>query len=335
MPTQKLNGLDKAAILLISLGPEYSAKIMKHLPDEEIEILSSKIANIIHVDSEIRDKVLQEFLEMCDAQEYIAQGGVKYAKEVLEKSVGPARAQEIIRRLTESSRIRPFTKLRKADPRELVNFVVNEHPQTIALILAHLEPQQAAEIMRYLPPEVQAEVSRRIATMERTSPEVLRDIEGILERRVSTIAEQEFTISGGVKSLVDILNRVDRATEKTILERLESEDPELAEEVRKRMFVFEDIITLDDASIRRVLREVDTRDLALALKGTSEEVKERILKNMSQRAAEMLQEDIEFLGPVRLREVEEAQQKIVQVIRKLDEVGEIIISRGGEDAIVV
>jgi len=330
-----LNGLDKAAILLISLGPEYSAKIMKHLPDEEIEILSSKIANIIHVDSEIRDKVLQEFLEMCDAQEYIAQGGVKYAKEVLEKSVGPARAQEIIRRLTESSRIRPFTKLRKADPRELVNFVVNEHPQTIALILAHLEPQQAAEIMRYLPPEVQAEVSRRIATMERTSPEVLRDIEGILERRVSTIAEQEFTISGGVKSLVDILNRVDRATEKTILERLESEDPELAEEVRKRMFVFEDIITLDDASIRRVLREVDTRDLALALKGTSEEVKERILKNMSQRAAEMLQEDIEFLGPVRLREVEEAQQKIVQVIRKLDEVGEIIISRGGEDAIVV
>lgn len=335
MPTQKLNGLDKAAILLISLGPEYSAKIMKHLPDEEIEILSSKIANIIHVDPEVRDKVLQEFLEMCDAQEYIAQGGVKYAKEILEKSLGPARAQEIIRRLTESSRIRPFTKLRKADPKELVNFVVNEHPQTIALILAHLEPQQAAEIMRYLPPEVQAEVSRRIATMERTSPEVLRDIEGILERRVSTIAEQEFTISGGVKSLVDILNRVDRATEKTILERLESEDPELAEEVRKRMFVFEDIITLDDASIRRVLREVDTRDLALALKGTSEEVKERILKNMSQRAAEMLQEDIEFLGPVRLREVEEAQQKIVQVIRKLDEVGEIIISRGGEDAIVV
>lgn len=331
---RELSGLEKAAIFLITIGPELSSLILRELPQEEIERVSQQIANTSKVDPAVQIEVLEEFIQLSQAQQYIIHGGIEYAREVLERSLGPGKAAEIIRRLTESSRIRPFSLVRKTDPKQLVNFISNEHPQTVALILSYLEPEQAAVVLSSLPQEEQTEIAKRIAIMERTSPEIVREVEIILDRKLSSLVSQDFTITGGVKSLVDILNRVDRGTEKTILESLEQEDQDLAEEIRKRMFVFEDVVTLEDSAIRRVLREVDTKDLAYALKGSSEEVQKRIFKNLSKRAVEMLQEDMELLGPVRLRDVEEAQQKIVQVIRRLDETGEIMISRGGEDAIV-
>jgi flagellar motor switch protein FliG len=332
---KNLTGLQKVAIFMIAIGPERSSKILKKFPDEDIERISKEIANISSIDPEIKKAVMEEFLQLNEAQNYIATGGIKYARELLEKTVGPQRANEIIKRLTANSQIRPFTSIRKTDPKQLLNFINNEHPQTIALILSYLEPEKAAVILNSLSEEMQSDIAQRIATMDRTSPEILKEVETVLERKLSSVVGQDFTSAGGVGTLVDILNRVDRGTEKSILEDLERQDQELAEEIRKRMFVFEDIISLDDHSIRRVLREVDFKDLAFAIKGSSDEVAERIYKNLSIRAAEMLKEDIESLGPVRLREVESAQQKIVQIIRRLDETGEIIISRGGEDAIVV
>jgi flagellar motor switch protein FliG len=331
----EMTGLEKAAVLLISLGPDLSSRLLRYLPESEIERVTYQIANMATVTNEMKAAVTEEFLQLYEAQQYLLHGGINYARELLEKSVGPAKANEIIRKLTESSKIRPFAMVRKADPRQMINFIYNEHPQTIALILAYLEPEQASIIISGLPEEMQADIARRIALMERTSPEIVKEVEAVLESKLSSLMDQDFTTVGGVKTLVDILNRVDRSTEKIILETMEKDDQELAEEVRKRLFVFEDIINLDDTSIRRILREVDTKDLALAIKGSSQDVANRIYKNMSQRAGEMLKEDIEFLGPIRLRDVEEAQQRIVQTIRRLDEAGEIVISRGGEDALIV
>ncbi|WP_227767250.1 flagellar motor switch protein FliG [Zhaonella formicivorans] len=335
MPKRELTGLEKAAILLMVLGPEISSAVLKQLPESDIERVTYQIANTTTVDNDEKFAVIHEFLQMNEAQQYLLHGGIKYAREILEKTLGPAKANELIKKLTESSKIRPFSLIRKAEPKQLVNFISNEHPQTIALILAYLEPEQAAIVLSSLPEEMQTDIAKRIALMERTSPEIVRQVESVLEKRLSSLVEHDFASVGGIATLVDILNRVDRGTEKTILESLEAEDQELADEIRKRMFVFEDIINLDDTSIRRILRDVDSKDLALALKGSSQEVAQRIYKNMSQRAAEMLKEDIEFLGPIRLRDVEEAQQRIVQVIRRLDETGEIIISRGGEDALII
>jgi flagellar motor switch protein FliG len=260
---------------------------------------------------------------------------VDYARELLEKTLGRHKAVEIIKRLKEQVKVKPFTFVRHTDPKQLVNMISREHPQTIAMILSYLDSQQAAMVLSDLPGDMRADIARRVALMERTSPEILKEVERVLRDKLSTVFQQDFTQAGGLGTVVDILNRVDRGTEKLILEELEKEDAELADEIRQRMFIFEDIITLDDASIQRVVREVDSKDLARALKGASEEVKDRIFRNISKRAAEMLQEDLEFMGPVRLREVEEAQQRIVAIIRRLDESGEIIISRGGEDAIVV
>ncbi|GEA16647.1 flagellar motor switch protein FliG [Moorella sp. E308F] len=336
MAKQKaLSGLEKAAIFLITIGPELSSLILKQMAQEDIERITYQIANTTSIDPATMQQIVDEFLQLSDAHTFILQGGMKYAREVLEKTLGPARASEIIKKLMATSKIRPFNMIRKADPKQLVNFIYNEHPQTIALILAYLEPEQAAIVLGALPDQVQADVAKRIALMERASPETLRELESIMEQRLSSLVEQDFAVAGGLKSLVDILNRADRSTERTILEALEQDDPELADEIRKRMFVFEDILTLDDTSIRRVLREVDLKDLALALKAASEEVANRIYRNLSKRAGEMLREDIEYMGPARLRDVEEAQQRIVQIIRRLDEAGEIIIARGGEDAIVV
>ncbi|MHB1419353.1 MAG: flagellar motor switch protein FliG [Bacillota bacterium] len=330
-----LTGLQKAAILLISLGPELSSVIMRQLPQDDIEKVSSEIANTSAVRPETRSQVLEEFLQLSEVQGYLIKGGVRYARDLLEKTVGPAKASEILKRLTENSKIKPFAMIRKTDPKQLASFIFNEHPQTIALILSYLEPDQASVVLSSLPHDQQSEIARRVATMERTSPEILREVELVLEKNLSTLVTHDFTIAGGVKTLVDILNRVDRGTEKYILETLDRQDHKLAEDIRQRMFIFEDIITLDDAAIRRVLREVDNKDLGYALKGSSQEVAERVFRNLSKRAGEMLREDIEMMGPVRLRDVEEAQQKIVLVIRKLDEAGEIIISRGGEDAVIV
>lgn len=329
------SGKEKAAMLLIALGPEKSAKVFKHLREEEIEQLTLEIANIRSVSPEEKEAVLEEFYQLCVAQEYIAEGGITYAKEVLEKALGPQKALEIISKLTASLQVRPFDFVKKADPTQLLNFIQKEHPQTIALILAYLHPTQAAAILSALPQEKQADVARRIALMDRTSPEIIKEVERILEKNLSTLVVEDYTAAGGIQTIVDILNSVDRGTEKNIMETLEIEDLELAEEIKKRMFVFEDIITLDNRSIQRFLREVDNNQLAIALKGATEEVQKVIFANMSKRMAEMIREDMEYMGPVRLKDVEEAQQKIVNIIRRLEDEGEIIISRGGGDEIIV
>lgn len=321
---------------MMILGADISSRLLKeHFSDEDIERISFEISNTTAVDAGTRQQVIEEFMELRNAKEFIIQGGVKYAREVLDKAVGRQRAAEIIKKLMATSKEMPFTFLKKTDPKHLANFIANEHPQTIALIMSYLDPDQSSLILSSLDPGMQSDIAKRIAVMEEASPEIIREIEKVLEKKLSSLVQQDFSAAGGINSLVDILNRVDRGTEKTILEQLEEEDPALVEEIRQRLFVFEDIVNLDDASIQRVLREIDTRVLALALKGSNNETSERIYRNLSKRAAEMIREDIEFMGPIRLRDVEEAQQSIVKTIRKLDETGEIIISRGGQDAIVL
>lgn len=332
---QELTGKQKAAILLLSLGSEISAGIMKNLREDEIEELSLEIANIRRVPAEVKDRVLEEFYQICLAQEYILSGGIDSAREILEKALGSHKAHDIIGKLTASLQVRPFDFARKTEPSQLLNFIQNEHPQTIALVMAYLSPEQAGIILSALPPLQQVEVAKRIATMDRTSPDVLREVELILEKKLSSFVMQDFTIAGGVESVVSILNRVDRGTEKTILEALAEENPELADEIKRRMFVFEDIVLLDNRSVQRILREIDAKDLAMAMKTASEDVKNLIFRNMSKRAVELLKEDMGYMGPVRLRDVEEAQQKIVNVIRQLEDSGEIIISRGKEDELIV
>lgn len=335
MSKNSLTGKQKAAILLITLGPEYSAMIFKHLAEDEIEEITLEIANMKRVNPDVKEQVLEEFYEVCLAQEYISEGGIGYAREILEKALGNDKAVDVINRLTASLQVRPFDFARKADPAQLVNFIQNEHPQTIALILSYLDPQKSAQVVSSLNPEKQSEVAKRIATMDRTYPEVIKEVELVLEKKLSNLVTQDYTKAGGVQSVVEILNAVDRGTEKHIMENLEMSDPELAEEIKKRMFVFEDIISLDSTAIQRFIRDIENNDIAIALKGSTDEVKEVILSNMSKRMAEMISEDMEFMGPVRLRDVEEAQQKVVNVIRKLEEAGEIIISRGGGDELIV
>lgn len=330
-----LSGKEKAAMLLISLGPEQSAEIFKHLKDEEIEQLTLEIANIRTVAPEEKEGVMEEFYQICLAQEYILEGGISYAKDILEKALGTQRALEIINKLTVSLQVRPFDYVRKTDPSQLLNFIQNEHPQTIALILAYLKPGQSSIVLSALPQDKQADVARRIAKMDRTSPEVIKEVEKVLEKKLSALVTEDYTAAGGIQSIVDILNNVDRGTEKYIMETLEIEDTDLAEEIKNRMFVFEDILTMDNRSIQRFLREVDNSDLTIALKGSTEEVQNLIFSNISKRLSDMLREDIEFMGPVRLKDVEEAQQKIVNIIRKLEDAGEIVISRGGGDEIIV
>jgi len=330
-----LKGREKAAVLLVSLGPEVASKVYKNLDESTIEMLTMEIAGLRKIQSSQREEVLREAQELLLAKEYMTQGGVDYAKKLLEASLGPERAQEILRRITASLQVRPFDFIRQTDPQQILAFVQNEHPQTIALIISYMEPKQAAQVMGGLPPNLQVEVAKRIASMERVTPEVLREVERVLERKVSTVLSQDFTIAGGLDALVAIINNADRATERNIMEKLEEEDPELAEEVKKRLFVFEDILGLDDRSLQRVLRDVDMKDVALALKGASEALREKFFKNLSKRAVEMLKEDMEYMGPVRVRDVEEAQQKIVNVIRALEEAGEIVIARGGEEELIV
>ncbi len=326
---------EKAAILFIALGPEYSAKLFQHMDDDEIERITLEIASHKQVSAEQKAAVVSEFYQMAMANDYISTGGLEYAQNVLEKALGAEKAMDIINRLTTSLQVRPFDFLRKTDPSQLLTFIQNEHPQTIALIIAYLEPDQAAIILGALPTDVQADVAKRIASMDRTSPDIIREVERVLERKLSTLVNQDFATAGGVEAVVEVLNRVDRTTEKSILEALEVDNPELAEEIKRRMFVFEDIVLLDDRSLQMVLRDVDNKDLSLALKATPAEVSEKVYKNMSSRAADMLREEIEFMGPVKIRDVEEAQQKIVGVIRALEEKGDIVVSRGQGDEMFV
>ncbi|ATD54634.1 flagellar motor switch protein FliG [Clostridium chauvoei] len=333
---KKLSGIQKAAILFITLGPEASSGILKKLPESDIQKITYEIANISTVSSEERQEILDEFLEINRARDYILEGGLEYARTLLAKALGPQRASEILSKVTEATQqYRPFAIARKADAHQLLNVINYEHPQTIALILCYLQADKAAQVMAELPEDTQSEVAYRIATMSDTSPMVIKEIEKVLESKLGTVVRSEMTSLGGVDTLVGILNQVDRSTERNITESLEREDADLADKVKSSMFVFEDIITLDDVSIQRVLREVDVKDLALALKGCSDEVSNVIYRNQSKRAAASLKEDMEFLGPVRLMDVEKAQQQIVSIIRRLDDAQEIVISRGGEDAIIM
>jgi len=330
-----LTGRQKAAIFLVTLGSEISSEIFKHLREDEIEALTFEIARLDTVEADDRDRVLLEFKELMMAQDFISSGGIDYARELLEKALGSQKAVDIINRLTSSLQVRPFDFIRRTDPAHLLNFIQQEHPQTIALILAYLEPQKASIILGSLPHESQSDVAKRIAVMDRVSPETLREVERVLEKKLSTISQEDYTAAGGVENIVEILNLVDRSTEKIIIESLEEEDPELAEEIKKRMFVFEDIVLLDDRAIQKVLREVDTVELAKALRGVEAEVQDKIFRNMSKRAASLLKEEMEYMGPVRLKDVEETQQKIVSIIRKLEDQGEIVVARSGEDEMVI
>ena len=331
----EMDGIQKAAILLITLGPEKAAVVFKHLKEDEIEQLTLEIANTRSVTPAQKEQVLNEFYEICLAQQYIAEGGIGYAKDLLQKALGENKAQEVLGKLMASLQVRPFEFIRKTEASQILNFIQDEHPQTIALILSYLSPQQAASIISSLTPDKQTDVAKRIAMMDRTSPDVIKEVENILEQKLASLVSQDYTIVGGVDSVVEVLNTVDRGTEKHIMENLEIEEPELADEIRKKMFVFEDILMLDDRSIQRVLREVENSELAVALKNANEEVQNVIFNNMSTRLVDMIKEDMEYMGPVRLKDVEEAQQKIVNIIRKLEDSAEIVISRGGGDEIIV
>ena len=331
----ELDGIQKAAILLITLGPEKAATVFKHLKEDEIEQLTLEIANTRSVSPAQKEQVLNEFYEICLAQQYIAEGGIGYAKDLLQKALGENKAQEVLGKLTASLQVRPLEFIRTTEAPQILNFIQDEHPQTIALILSYLTPQQAAGIISSLTPDKQTDVAKRIAMMDRTSPDVIKEVENILEQKLASLVSQDYTIVGGVDSVVEVLNTVDRGTEKHIMENLEIEEPELADEIRKKMFVFEDILMLDDRSIQRVLREVENSELAVALKNANEEVQNVIFNNMSTRLVDMIKEDMEYMGPVRLKDVEEAQQKIVNIIRKLEDSAEIVISRGGGDEIIV
>ena len=329
-----LTGKQKAAILLISLGPDVSASVYKHLTEEEIEKLTLEISTIKNVTSEKKEEVIKEFHELAVAQDYISQGGIGYAKTVLEKALGKEQAASIINRLTSSLQVRPFDFARKADPNQILNFIQNEHPQTIALILSYLNSSQAAQILSNLPEEMQADVARRIALMDSTSPEVIYEVEQILEQKLSATFTHDYTKTGGIEAIVDVLNSVDRTTERTILDDLESKDPELAEEIKNGCLYLKISSLLDNRAIQLIVRHCDNEDLILALKAASEEVKISSSKTCHQNA-ETIQEEIEIMGPVRLRDVEEAQSRIVSIIRRLEDAGEIVIARGGGEDIIV
>ncbi|SEL79752.1 flagellar motor switch protein FliG [Alkalibacterium putridalgicola] len=335
-PSKKgLDGIKKAAILMISLGPETSAQIMKQLPDTYIQKVSYEIANMDHVSREDREAIVNEYLEMSQAREYILDGGFDYAKNLLNKALGTSRAKEVIDMLNQIQlRERPFNIARKADPQQLTNLLLGEQPQTVALILCYMQPDKAAQILVNFPPEKQADIAERIGTITNTSPVIIERIEQVIESKFSSYVENDTENVGGVSTLVEILNQVGRTTEKAIVADLEQKQPELAEEVKASLFTFEDIVSLQKSDVQKVLREVDHDDLVLALKGVSDELRDFIYDNLSSRAVETLKEDMQYLGPARLSAVEEAQQSVVTVIRRLDEHGEIYIMRGDQDAII-
>lgn len=332
---EKLSADAKAAVLLVALGPEIAAEVYKFLKEDTLESITLQLANLQRITPEEKFLVLEEAYQMLLAQEFVTQGGIEYARELLERALGPSKADEIFLHLQGSLQVTPFDFIKKTDPKQILSFIQNEHPQTIALILAHLDAAQAGAIISGLPAELQTEVARRIAILDRATPDVIMEIERVLEKKISSVFTQEMAAAGGVRALAEVLNRVDRSTEKTILEKLEEQNPELADEVKRLMFTFDDLLLLDDRSIQIVLRQVDQKDLPLALKGASEDVKNKILRNVSQRARAQVLEDMEIMGPVRLKNTEEAQQRIVNIIRQLEETGEIVVARGGEAELFV
>jgi flagellar motor switch protein FliG len=333
---EEMTGAQKAAILVVGLGTDISSKILKELAEPEIEKLTVQVANLRDIPPQLEEQVIKEVSELIMAQQYINQGGAEYAQKLLESAFGKSKAIEILNRLEGSLKATGFAGVKDIDPKQLINFIQNEHPQTISLIMTQLSHQQASQILSDLPPELQAEVSLRIATMEKISPEIINELEGVLEGQFKEVGGRDLSISGGTKMVAEILNLIESSTEKAILESIEAENPELAAEIKNLMFVFEDIILLDDRSMQRMLKEVETKDLAIALKAASEEIKAKIFSNVSERVAEMIKEEIEFMGPMRLSDVEAAQQKIVETVRRLQDEGQIIIAgRGGKEELVV
>ncbi|MEB3287613.1 MAG: flagellar motor switch protein FliG [Vampirovibrionales bacterium] len=329
---RNMSNSQKVAALLIALGPRTASEIMKNIADEnEVEHIALEIASLQKLNPETLNEVLAEFYTIFQASGYLATGGVGYARQLLEEAYGSGQADKILERLVATLQTNPFDFFNNADPAQLATSFQNENPQLVALVLAYLKPDRSAAILSALSPEMQAEVASRIAEMDRTNPEVLREVERIMENKFSSVVTADFSMAGGIESLAEILNRSDRTTEKAILDVLELKDPELSEQVRELMFVFEDIIHLDDRAIQRILREVDTKDLALSLKGSNDEVKEKIFKNMSERASAMLKDDMDYMGPVRAKDVSEKQTHIVGIIRALEGAGEIVVSRGAEE----
>lgn len=333
---EKLSGLTKAAIVLVSLGAQTTAKIFSKLDEKEIELLSTEVAKLENVNPRIKDMVLKEFSELLMAQKFVAQGGLEFAEKALIDALGPEKAKQIIEKVRATIRKTGFDMLNEIEPSQIVNFIQNEHPQTIALILAHLDPAKAGVILSTLSQDLQVEVVVRLATMKSISPSVIENVESVLQEHVKGLVGGVSKEIGGVKAVAEIMNMVEMSTEKNIMGTLERDNPELATAIKNLMFVFEDIILVDDRGIQRILREIDTKDLTLALKGVSEELKDKFLRNMSSRAAEMILEEMEVMGPVRLKDVEAAQQRIIEVVRRLEEEGEIIIAgRGGEDELIM
>lgn len=336
--TTQISGRVKAAILLACLGPKDASRVLGAMSETEVEQITLDLSNLGSIEPDVRDAVLEEFYQMAVAKRYVAQGGIEYARNLLESAFGSERALGILTKLQSSLQEVPFEFLKRADPSQVVSFIQDEHPQTIALILAHLDSQVAALVLSSLPRDVQADVIVRIATMDRTPPEIVREVERVLERKMASVFSQGFTFAGGVKEVAEILNRIERNAEKSIMSDLEERDPELADEIARLMFTFDDLVYVDDSGIQRALREIETKDLALALKTANEEVREKVFRNMSERAREMIKEEIDFMGPVRLRAVDEAQQKIVGAVRRLEETGELVIQGRGassEDQLVV
>lgn len=334
--TMTTNGARKAAIVLIQLGPERAATVLSRLSETEVEAVTSEIARLKAVEAEESSQVLGEFRDMVTARSHIATGGLEFAKSLLEQSLGPERAAAMVERLQAVAIQLPFQFLHQADPMQLRSFIADEHPQLIALVMAHMTADKASMLLAGLPPQQQADVAHRLAVMDRTSPDIVKIVEARLERRMSSMLQPSSASRvGGIDPLVNIINRSDRSTERQIVEGLESLDAALAEELKSRMFMFEDIVTIDDRSMQLVLRQVDTGQLALALKGVADTVRSKITTNLSERAATDLLEEIDILGPVRLSQVEEAQQLVIQTIRELEEQGQITIHRGGDDDLVV
>ncbi|HWE03150.1 MAG TPA: flagellar motor switch protein FliG [Tepidisphaeraceae bacterium] len=334
--SNEISGVRKAAILLLSLPQDEAAEILRRLPPDAVEEVMREIAGLGEITLSLRGKIFNEFYNIALANNYLSEGGLEYAKLLLRKALPAGDADKAILQVTQQVQTTPFSFLQKAESENLLTFIQDEHPQTIALILAHLPPQKASEILVGLPSQKQIEVVKRVANMEQTNPEVIKEVERGLEYRLSDIVSQTFEKAGGVDTVAEILNLADRSTEKGIMEGLEAEDPDLVEQIRRLMFVFEDILLVNDKGIQSVLKEVDNEELSLALKTASQELKDKIFKNMSERAAQLIQEDMQYMGPVRVSDVESAQQKIVDIVRRLEDAGEIIIAgRGGEKEMVV
>jgi flagellar motor switch protein FliG len=332
-PAPRINGRKKAAVLLVALGPERAAEVFKHLHFDEIESLSLEMAKLQQVDPAVTNGVIEELAATVQAYDSMTAGGVDYAREVLERAIGPDRAAEIIGRLATVIEMRPFEFLRRTPAEQIVTFLRNEAPQTVALVVANLHTTLAAQVLSHLAEADQADIALRIARMGETSPDVVKGVEAVMKQKLASIVQQDYSVAGGIKSLAEILNHADRPTERNVLESLTETDEELAAEVRRLLFVFEDITKLDDRSIQLVLREADQKDLALALRGVSDPVKERVLQNMSERGAQMLVEEMEYQPPQRKRVVEEAQGRIVAIVRRLEEAGALVLSRGDSDVV--